>query len=31
LVALILILDALAMGALAVVDVVQTRRERHGH
>jgi len=29
LVMLILIVDALAMGALAVLDVVQTRRKRH--
>jgi hypothetical protein len=31
LVALILIVDALAMGALAVLDVLQTRREHHAN
>ena len=29
LIAMVLIVDAVAMGILAVVDVVQTRRERH--
>lgn len=31
LVALILIVDALALGALAVLDVVQGRREHHAN
>jgi hypothetical protein len=31
LIALILIVDALAMGALAVLDVLQTRREHHAN
>ena len=31
LIALVLVIDAVAMAALAVLDVVQTRRERHAH
>jgi len=31
LISLVLIVDALAMGALAVLDVLQNRRERHAH
>lgn len=31
LIAVLLIADAVAMGVLAVVDVLQTRRERHAH
>ena len=31
LIALVLVVDALVMAGLALADVVQTRRERHGH
>lgn len=31
LIAVLLIADAVAMGVLAVVDVLQTRHERHAH
>ena len=31
LIAVVLIVDALALGALAALDLVQTRRSRHAH
>lgn len=31
LIAVVLIVDAVAMGVLAALDVLQARRERHAH